>query len=116
SDLATTMTRVTECCGAMLFRRMARMEESSLGDRHGNFAWYELLTTDTAAARTFYGHIVGWGAQDASTSAFSYTVLAAGTTEVGGLMELPLDARRMGATPRWIGYVAVDDIDATVDR
>jgi uncharacterized protein len=31
-------------------------------------------------------------------------------------MELPLEGRTMGAAPRWIGYVAVDDIDATADR
>ena len=31
-------------------------------------------------------------------------------------MELPEDARKMGATPRWMGYVGVDDVDATADR
>ena len=29
-------------------------------------------------------------------------------------MDLPEEGRRLGATPRWVGYVAVDDIDATV--
>jgi len=86
-----------------------------LSDRHGCFAWYELLTTDMAAAQAFYRHVVGWQAKDAS-AAFPYTFFCAGPTEVGGLMELPPDARRMGATPRFVGYIAVDDIDATVDR
>jgi predicted enzyme related to lactoylglutathione lyase len=31
-------------------------------------------------------------------------------------MDLPEDARKMGATPRWIGYVGVDDVDAAADR
>jgi predicted enzyme related to lactoylglutathione lyase len=31
-------------------------------------------------------------------------------------MTLPEEARRMGATPRWMGYVDVDDVDATADR
>ena len=31
-------------------------------------------------------------------------------------MDLPEDARRTGATPHWIGYVGVDDVDATADR
>src|ERR1700744_6283880 len=31
-------------------------------------------------------------------------------------MELPPEARRMGATPRFVGYVEVDDIDGTVER
>jgi predicted enzyme related to lactoylglutathione lyase len=32
---------------------------------------------------------------------------------MGGLMELPEEGRRLGATPRWVGYVSVDDMDAT---
>ena len=86
------------------------------GNGQGRFAWYELLTTNAAAARAFYAHVVGWEAQDASTAAFPYAVFSAGKTEVGGLMELPPDARRMGATPRWVGYIAVSDIDGTVGR
>jgi uncharacterized protein len=85
-------------------------------DRPGGFAWYELLTTNAAAARAFYASVVGWQAQDASTPAFPYSVFSAGKTEVSGLMELPPDALRMGAEPRWVGYVAVDDIDAAVER
>jgi uncharacterized protein len=80
------------------------------------FAWYELLTTDVAAASAFYGAVVGWSAKDASTSELAYTVLAAGAVPVSGLMDLPEEGRRLGATPRWIGYVAVDDIGATAKQ
>ena len=31
-------------------------------------------------------------------------------------MDLPEDARKTGATPHWIGYVGVDDVDAAADR
>ena len=82
-------------------------------DQPARFAWYELLTTDVEAASAFYGKVVGWGAKDASTPELAYTVLDAGEVPVGGLMELPEEGRRLGATPRWLGYVAVDDIDAT---
>jgi uncharacterized protein len=81
-------------------------------DQPGRFAWYELLTTDVAAAGAFYGNVVGWGLKDASTPRLAYTMLAAGHTPVGGLMDLPEEGRRLGATPRWVGYVAVDDVDA----
>jgi hypothetical protein len=90
--------------------------EDGLSRSHGCFAWYELLTTDVAAARAFYRQVVGWGALDASTAAFSYSIFTADTVEVGGLMDLPAEGRRMGAAPRWIGYVAVDDIDAIAER
>ena len=73
-----------------------------MNDQHGRFAWYELLTTDMAAAKSFYSRVVGWEARDAS-AAFPYTVFGDGESEIAGLMELPADARRMGAMPRWVG-------------
>jgi uncharacterized protein len=87
-----------------------------LVDQPARFAWYELLTTDVAAASDFYGKVVGWGATDASTPELAYTVLTAGEVPVGGLMDLPEEGRRLGATPRWLGYVVVDDIDATAGQ
>ena len=94
----------------------ARTEETGMADYHGRFAWYELMTTDVTGAKAFYAAVVGWGAQDASTPDLAYTLLSAGKAPVGGLMELPPDARKMGATPRWMGYVGVDDVDAAAER
>lgn len=85
-------------------------------DHLGRFAWYELITTDVAGAKAFYTEVVGWGARDASTSALAYTLLTSEEEPVGGLMDLPQDARKMGATPRWMGYVDVGDADVTADR
>jgi predicted enzyme related to lactoylglutathione lyase len=90
--------------------------DADLVDHHGCFTWYELMTTDVAAAKAFYAHVLGWDVQDASTPDLAYTIFTAGTASVGGLMELPEAARKMGATPRWMGYVGVDDLDATTDR
>jgi predicted enzyme related to lactoylglutathione lyase len=80
------------------------------------FAWYELLTTDLPAAQSFYGRVAGWAAQDASTAQFAYRLFNAGGAPFAGLMELPLEGRRKGATPRWVGYVAVQDVDGAVER
>jgi uncharacterized protein len=87
-----------------------------MANDHGRFTWYELMTTDMAAAKTFYAEVVGWGAQDASTPGLAYSLFTAAKAAVGGLMELPADARKMGATPRWMGYVGVDDVDAAAER
>ena len=83
---------------------------------HGRFAWYELMTSDVAAAAAFYAEVVGWVARDASAPGTPYTLMTVGERAVGGLLSLPEDARRAGATPRWVGYVGVDDVDAAVDR
>ena len=85
-------------------------------EHKGRFAWYELITTDVASAQAFYTKVVGWGAQDASRSGLAYTLFTSGKVPVSGLMGLPEEATRMGATPRWMGYVSVDDAEVTADR
>ena len=80
---------------------------------HGRFVWYELMTTDIETAKAFYANVVGWGTRDAG---LAYNLFTVGDAPVTGLMTLPEDARRKGATPHWIGYVGVDDVDAAVDR
>src|SRR3954452_17649915 len=78
---------------------------------HGTFVWYELMTTDAAAAGRFYKSVIGWNAQDAGYSDFRYTLLSVGDTQMAGLMTLPQEASDAGAKPGWMGYVAVDDVD-----
>ena len=90
--------------------------ESNLVSHHGCFAWYELLTTDVAAAKAFYADVLGWEAREALTSDLPYTLFAAGKVPICGVMELPEEGRRMGASPRWMGYVGVDDIEVTTGR
>ncbi len=79
------------------------------------FAWYELITTDVAGALAFYADVIGWGAQEASTPTLSYTLFTTGALPAAGLMELPEEGRRMGARPRWMGYIGVENVQATVD-
>lgn len=83
---------------------------------HGRFIWYELMTTDVKAAAAFYAKVVGWSMRDASMPGMSYTLLTVGEISVGGLMQLPEDAQQIGAKPRWLGYVAVGDVDAAAQR
>jgi predicted enzyme related to lactoylglutathione lyase len=82
----------------------------------GRFVWYELITTDINAAKDFYREVVGWTTHDASSPNLPYTVFTSGSASVGGLMDLPAEARAMGATPRWMGFVAVASADAATDR
>ena len=76
------------------------------------FVWYELMTTDPAAAQAFYGKVVGWQAADAGMPGMQYTLLSAGPHQVAGLMALPDEAAAGGMPPNWTGYVAVADVDA----
>ncbi|MGO9135906.1 MAG: VOC family protein [Methylovirgula sp.] len=82
----------------------------------GRFVWYELMTTDTEAARDFYANVLGWGTRDASMPGLAYSQFTVGDVPVAGMLKLPDEARRMGIPPHWLGYVGVDDVDAAVAR
>jgi len=82
----------------------------------GSFVWYELLTTDTSAARAFYSDIFGWHVQDVGGTPDHYHVFSVGAAPVAGLMLLPEEALAMGARPGWMGYIGVDNVDAAVFR
>lgn len=86
----------------------------SRSENHGRFAWHELLTTDTEAAKRFYTEVVGWKAQAWGDGSIPYTVFLNGETPAAGLMKLPQEAAAMGAPPNWLAYVEVDDADATI--
>lgn len=76
------------------------------------FIWYELMTSDTKAARAFYGEVVGWHAEAFGLTG-DYTLLGPpGADKVAGLMPLPPEVSAAGGRPMWLGYVAVRDVDA----
>lgn len=84
-------------------------------DTASSFAWYELMTTDTAGAADFYSSVVGWsvtsvGSAEMPYSTFNVDVDGKGIG-VAGLMDLPKEA---GPTPAWVGYIHVPDVDAKV--
>jgi hypothetical protein len=74
----------------------------------GKFVWYELMTTDLPAAEKFYTAVIGWTAKDAGVPDMKYTLVSAGSTQVAGLMPVPMP----NMPPAWVGYIAVDDVDA----
>jgi predicted enzyme related to lactoylglutathione lyase len=83
---------------------------------HGRFVWYELLTTDVAAATAFYTRVMRWGAWDASAPGRPYILFGDGTSAISALTPLPDDARQTGVQSTWVGYVGVDDVDAAADQ
>jgi uncharacterized protein len=89
---------------------------AAMSTSHGKFVWYDVMTTDTKAAQSFYEKVIGWHAQDAGMPDRSYTLLSVDSTMVGGLMPIPEDSRKAGVRPAWMGYIGVDDVDAYAKR
>jgi predicted enzyme related to lactoylglutathione lyase len=45
-----------------------------------------------------------------------WSLFTSGEAVVGGLLALTEEARKIGATPRWLGYVGVTDVDAAAEQ
>lgn len=82
----------------------------------GRFVWYDLMTTDPAAAKAFYTETIGWKTQPFEGGDKAYTMWVAGETPIGGVMDLPEEVKKMGAPPHWLAYVQVENVDATVKQ
>lgn len=83
--------------------------------KHGEFCWYELATSDPAAAKTFYGRLFGWRERDlpaGATSAFALLRFRGADLAAMYARTGPLE----GIDPGWIAYVAVSDVDAAAAR
>ena len=75
----------------------------------GRPVWYELMTSDPAAAETFYKKVVGWTAAPFEESPNPYTVFKrSGDVGVAGLMKTP---DGMNMPPFWSMYIAVPKLE-----
>jgi predicted enzyme related to lactoylglutathione lyase len=75
----------------------------------GRPLWYELMTTDTDAAETFYRTVVGWKSAPFAGSPQPYTTFnRSGEIPVAGLMRRP---EGMNAPPFWAMYIGVPKLE-----
>lgn len=82
----------------------------------GRFVWYDLMTPDQEGAKGFYEKVVGWGTMKWD-GPMPYTMWThAPEAALGGLMDLPEEAKAAGAPPHWIGYVSTPDCAATAAK
>lgn len=85
-------------------------------EERGRFVWYDLITNDSKAAQGFYGALIGWGTQEWEGGDQPYTMWTNKATPLGGVMELPEEAKAAGAPPHWMAYVSVDNVEQTVAK
>lgn len=90
-----------------------------MSNNHGRFFWYELMAPDTAAAVAFYTKVVGWTAREAGPQYGGYTVLQTSQAEdsgTAGVMALTAEMKAAAMRPGWLGYIFVDDVDASAEQ
>ena len=76
------------------------------------FVHVELMTTDVAKAKAFYGKLFDWKLEDVPMGTETYTMIRVGDGIGGGIMKHPMP----GAPPMWLAYVLVDDIAAATKK
>jgi predicted enzyme related to lactoylglutathione lyase len=88
-----------------------------MSNPHGSPIWYELLSPDAEASKTFYETVIGWTVHDADPGGMDYRMIDAGEGDfAGGLMALTPEMQGGGAKPTWLFYIGVDDVDASVAK
>jgi predicted enzyme related to lactoylglutathione lyase len=76
------------------------------------FVHVELMATDVAKAKTFYGELFDWQLEDMDMGEMTYTMIKVGEGTGGGLLKNPIP----GAPAMWVAYVLVDDLKAATDK
>ena len=86
----------------------------------GQFVWYELMTRDLSTARDFYGAVVGWHFAPWDGGDGVPYIMMSRTNDpkdsLGGLMEMREPEFPAELPPHFMGYISVDNADATADR
>jgi predicted enzyme related to lactoylglutathione lyase len=89
------------------------LNSPATGETHqGKFVWVDLFATDTEAASNFYSKLLGWTVTDLSRNGRTYIIFKNGDKPVAGLVARARSTEKRMS--RWIPYVSVSDIQATL--
>jgi predicted enzyme related to lactoylglutathione lyase len=83
----------------------------------GTFCWAELATTDVEGAKSFYGSVFGWEAQDTpAAEGGEYSMMLIDGKSVAAMGAQPPQQTQAGVPPMWQSYVSVESADASAEK
>jgi uncharacterized protein len=82
---------------------------------HGTFYWNELMTRDVERAKNFYADTMGWSYDAMPMPGGTYWLAKMGEQPVGGIFDIG-GPEYKGVAEGWMSYIAVDDVDARVQK
>lgn len=85
--------------------------------QQGTPNWVDLQTTDQSAAKQFYSSLLGWSYDDNPMPGGGgvYAMATLNGKTVAAIAPMPPGAPE-GMPPMWNTYIAVDDVDAAVEK
>jgi len=81
---------------------------------NGAFSWVELMTSDLAAAKSFYSQLFGWRIEASDNAEMPYMSASIDGKQIAGIMPIP--ERADNAPSCWGGYVTVNNVDETLEK
>lgn len=78
----------------------------------GRPVWHDLVTSDLAAAKRFYGGLFGWTFQDFDVKAGKYALASLEGKPVAGILH---PGKRDVNVSQWVTYFSVVDVDAAAN-
>lgn len=81
---------------------------------HGRFVWYDVMSPDVEASKTFYTSVAGWTTEpfQPAPEMPPYTMWKAGDASVGGVVQ---QTEEDDSPPHWLLYIGADNVDETVE-
>lgn len=88
-----------------------------MANKHGDFIWYELMSSAPDKARAFYKAVAGLeiAEKGEDTNGVDYRMISSARSFMGGMLGMSADMTNSGARPCWLGYIGVDDVDDSAD-
>ncbi len=92
------------------------LKHAGAGKMHepGALSWFELATTDTESASTFYTQVLQAEAGPDPNTDFPYTLLKVSGIQIAGIIQIGDDWGPV--PPNWGVYFGVDDVDAVAAK
>lgn len=108
---AGRMSVVADPTGAVIsFWQAGNSIGSSVVKEPGATNWFELMTTDIAAATAFYTEVLGWKHEESDMPTGAYTVFSNNDVQIAGMMAMP------EMRPAWGLYFETTDVDESIGK
>ena len=79
----------------------------------GKFVWHDLFTNDVSSAKEFYSKLFNWEFEDDGKPNSIFTLIKFNGKRIGGIVDINQLEQEV-KQPRWLSYVSVPDVAATV--
>ena len=87
------------------------------GYEPGTFCWADVTTNDQEGAKSFYGGLFGWEADDRPVGDdVYYSMMRLDGKDVAAISPQPPGQREAGIPPLWNSYVSVDSADSAAEK